>query len=285
MTFLSSVFLFFLLQYANMEEKFKHKKSLGQNFLNNPSIPRTMCDAGEVGQGDVVLEIGPGTGALTAVLLARGAQVVALEADPRAVEILAEKFAVEIAAGNFHLHHLDARDYDPALLGLTDHSFKVVANIPYYLSGLLFRLVLQNTIQPSTLVFLVQKEVAERIVEPARTHKHSLLSLGVTTYGTASYIKTVRRGNFTPPPNVDSAIIAVRNINRTIFTDIDETTFFTILKHGFAQKRKQLKNNLAPLYTKEHIDEAFKKALLPSNIRAEDLRLEDWRTLAHALSN
>jgi len=191
---------------------------------------------------------------------------------------------VEISEVNFHLHHFDARHYDPAALGLTDHSFKVVANIPYYLSGLLFRLVLQNKIQPSMLVFLVQKEVAERIVDPARTGKHSLLSLGVGAYGTPSYIKTVRRGNFTPAPQVDSAIVAVRDIHRTYFTEIDETTFFTVLKHGFGQKRKQLKNNLATLYNKEQLERAFAKTLLPNNIRAEDLTQKNWLELVHNLS-
>lgn len=267
-----------------MNERFEHKKSLGQNFLNNRSIPTAMCDAGSVEAGDIVVEIGPGTGALTEILLERGARVIALEADARAVEVLAEKFAVEISEGNFHLHHFDARHYDPAALGLADHSFKVVANIPYYLSGLLFRLVLQNKVQPSILVFLVQKEVAERIVDPARTGKHSLLSLGVGAYGTPAYIKTVRRGNFTPAPQVDSAIVAVRDIHRTYFTEIDETTFFTVLKHGFGQKRKQLKNNLTPLYRKDVLEAAFSHALLPNNIRAEDLSLTDWFTLVHSLS-
>ncbi len=267
-----------------MSEHFLHKKSLGQNFLNNRSVPATMCDAANITAGDVVLEIGPGTGALTEVLLARGARVIALEADERAVEFLHEAFKAELSAKALTLHHIDARTYDPTSLGLTDHSFKVVANIPYYLSGLLFRIVLQNPIQPSVLVFLVQKEVAMRIVDPIKTGKHSLLSLGVGVYGTPSYIKTVKRGNFTPPPRVDSAIVKVANINRDHFNLFDEATFFSVLKHGFSQKRKQLKNNLLPLYSKEVLEAAFKIALLPSNIRAEDLRFEDWYTLVHSLS-
>jgi 16S rRNA (adenine1518-N6/adenine1519-N6)-dimethyltransferase len=267
-----------------MSEHFFHKKSLGQNFLNNRSIPQTMCDAGDVGESDVVLEIGPGTGALTEVLLARGATVIALEADERAVTFLQEQFSDALSNGSLVLHHIDARTYDPTLFGLKDHTFKVVANIPYYLSGLLFRIVLQNNVQPSVLVFLVQKEVAERIVDPIKSKKHSLLSLGVGVYGTPSYIKTVKRGNFTPPPQVDSAIIRVADITRNYFTDFDEATFFTILKHGFSQKRKQLKNNLLPLYSKDALDHAFKTALLPQNIRAEDLRFEDWQALVHTLS-
>lgn len=97
-------------------------------------------------------------------------------------------------------------------------------------------------------------------------------------------MKTIKKGNFTPAPQVDSAIIAITEINRTHFTTIEETVFFTILKYGFAQKRKQLKNNLTPLYSKEALERAFTVALLPTTIRAEDLRLEDWQKLTHALS-
>ena len=143
-------------------KKFETKKSLGQHFLNNPVVPRWLADAGEVTVGDVVLEIGPGTGALTRELLSRGAKVAGVEADPRAIAVLEEEFGAEMDTGQFRLHHADVRRFDPTILNLKDHQFKLVANIPYYLTGQLFRTFLSGNLQPSSLVFLVQKEVGKR---------------------------------------------------------------------------------------------------------------------------
>src|SRR6056297_1495077 len=195
-----------------MNETFAHKKSLGQHFLNSDYVPKKMCDAGSVAAGDVVLEIGPGTGVLTREILKRGASVVAVEADQRAIESLQETCAQEITDKQLTIFHHDARKLDMATFGLQDQRFKVIANIPYYISGLLFRQCLESDIQPTDLVFLVQKEVAQRI---ARDPKESILSMSVKVFGDPSYICTIKRGHFTPPPAVDSAIVAVHNINRS----------------------------------------------------------------------
>jgi len=137
--------------------KIEAKKSLGQNFLTNPRIPELMADAAELTLEDTVLEIGPGTGALTQEFLKRGVRVVAVEADQRAIELLEDTFADEIAAGTLVLHHGDIREIDLEAIGLTRGAYKLVANIPYYLSGMLFRLFLESETAPSTLVFLTQK--------------------------------------------------------------------------------------------------------------------------------
>lgn len=263
-----------------MSERFAHKKSLGQHFLNNPTIPRRMCDAAKLAAGETVVEIGPGTGALTAELLQRGAIVHAIETDARAVEVLHERFADEIMAKKLVILERDVRTLATSELALPDHGFKVVANIPYYLSGQLFRTFLDTPCQPSDLVFLVQREVAERI---AREKKSSLLSLSVATFGTPSYICTVKRGNFTPPPAVDSAIIAVHNIHRDHFATLSQEHFFTLLHLGFGQKRKQLLGNLAGQYDRTHLEVVFTQLELPLTIRAEDLTLTTWLALANAL--
>ena len=144
---------------------FETKKSLGQHFLKNPEIAGKIADAGQIVPGETVLEIGPGTGILTEALLARGARVVAVEADPRAVEVLKERFSGALSSGNLTLHEADIREISLASLGLEDGGYKIIANIPYYISGLLFRLALGGPVKPSMVVFLVQKEVAERIVD------------------------------------------------------------------------------------------------------------------------
>lgn len=261
---------------------FEHKKSLGQHFLNSDYVPKKLCDAADLAVGEVVLEVGPGTGALTKELLARGAQVIALEADPRAIESLQETFAAEIASGQLTIHHHDVRELNPADFGLKDGEYKVVANIPYYISGLLFRTFLESDCQPKTLVFLVQKEVAARI---AKDKKESLLSLSVKVFGDPTYICTVTRGHFTPPPNVDSAIIAVANISNDRLKGLDKKDFFTLLHLGFGQKRKQLIGNIAGLAPRATLEALFTSLGLSLTVRAEDISAPNWLILAtHLLS-
>jgi len=253
------------------------KKSLGQNFLTNPRVPEWMADAGEVGAGDTVLEIGPGTGMLTREFLKRGANVVAVEADERAITALTETFAEEIAEGTFTLHHGDIREVNLTDIGLSNQSFILVANIPYYLSGILFRLFLSGACQPKTLIFLVQKEVAERI---ARDPKESLLSLSVKAYGMPRYIKTVSRGNFSPQPKVDSAIIAVSGISKDNFGDLSEVFFFQLLHLGLGSKRKQLLGNLSKQFDRSLLEETFSTLNIQKEARGEDLGLPIWLKLA-----
>jgi 16S rRNA (adenine1518-N6/adenine1519-N6)-dimethyltransferase len=264
-------------------EVIKAKKSLGQHFLNNTRVPALMADAGDVKRGDTVLEIGPGTGVLTRELLKRGARVVALEADKRAVLVLNETFKSEIANGNLVISHTDVRSL--VLSSLAPHilpsKYKVVANIPYYLSGMLFRTFLETDMQPSDLVFLVQKEVAERI---ARDTKESLLSLSVKVYGDPQYIKTIKRGNFTPVPKVDSAIIAIRNISKKRLGTLTETDFFTLIHAGFASKRKQLLGNLSTLFPREVLVHTFSTLGIRPDVRGEDLSLKKWLELLQTLS-
>ena len=266
--------------FEAMNEKFEHKKSLGQHFLNSDYVPKKMCDAAGVVAGDIVLEIGPGTGVLTKEILARDAKVIAIEADERAIASLEQTFPDEIARQQLTIHHHDAREIDPATFGLTAGTYKVVSNIPYYISGLLLRNVLDTSNQPTTLVFLIQKELAERI---ARDKKESLLSLSVKAYGAPQYITTIKRGHFTPPPKVDSAILAVHNINQDNFSELSSDNFFTLLHLGFAQKRKQLLGNLSKQFDRADLSTLFAALHLPLDVRAEDVPLEIWLELVRNL--
>jgi 16S rRNA (adenine1518-N6/adenine1519-N6)-dimethyltransferase len=260
------------------------KKSLGQHFLNNARVPALMADAGEVQKGDIVLEIGPGTGVLTRELLARGAHVIAVEADERAIAVLNVAFAADIGTKKLILHHLDVRTLDVAKIGLKHSNYKVVANIPYYLSGMLFRQFLETDIQPTTLVFLVQKEVADRI---AKDKKESLLSLSVKVFGMPVYVKTVRKGNFTPPPKVDSAIIAIKHVGDTHLEslDINREFFFAMLHEGFKSKRKQLIPNLSTIFRRQTLEKVFFDLALSLKVRGEDLSIEQWLQLCKKLKD
>ena len=259
---------------------FEYKKSLGQHFLNSDHVPKKMCDAAGDLAGKTVLEIGPGTGALTKEILARGAKVVAVETDKRAVEALTETFPTAIADGFLTIHHHDARSLNPADFGLSTQSYIAISNIPYYLSGALFRQLLATDTQPSAIVFLVQKEVAERI---ARSKKESLLSLSVKVFGNPTYIGTVKRTHFSPPPKVDSAIILIQNISQDQLGGLTAADFFTLLHLGFGQKRKQLLGNLSARFERTHLEQVFTTCGLEKTVRAEDVPLPSWLTLAKKL--
>jgi len=263
---------------------FTHKKSLGQHFLNSDYVPRIMGDAGRVAAGDTVLEIGPGVGALTRELLTRGAKVVAVEADERAIATMADDFADAIAREDLRLEHADARTLDCADLGLSDKQFKIIANIPYYLSGLLFRRCLESTCQPTDLVFLIQKEVAERI---ARSEKTSIIHHSVKVFGEPTYICTVGRNHFTPPPTVDSAVLAVQGISRRNFAEskIAPADFFHLLHIAFGQKRKQLQTNLnqSKQWDSTLVANALTAANIKSTARAEDCQTDQLLALTKIL--
>lgn len=253
------------------------KKSLGQNFLRNAHYLRLIADTAHITAGERVLEIGPGDGALTAELLSRGAFVVAVEKDSRLIPVLKERFAKDMADKRLTLVEADALAFDPSGYSLVASGYKLVANIPYYITGALLRKFLTNNEQPSMMVFLVQKEVAERI---AREKKESLLSLSVKAYGTPRYIKTVPRGAFSPAPAVDSAILLVENISLNAFRNAaHEKRFFELLHAGFAQKRKLVRRNVEKVLGKS-ASEALARAGIPADARAEDVKLPEWLILS-----
>jgi 16S rRNA (adenine1518-N6/adenine1519-N6)-dimethyltransferase len=263
-----------------------HKKKgahLGQHLLINPAVARAVAEAAGISDGDVVLEIGPGTGMLTRELLKLGARVIAVEKDPAMIAVLKESFAKEIAEGKMELREGDARTLTPDKIfprpGRAGGIYKVAANIPYYITGELIRECLTAQNQPSTLAFLVQKEVAERI---ARSKKESILSLSVKAYGEPKYVRTVSKGNFNPMPNVDSAILVIRNISRKNFEHVSEEKFFRIVRAGFAQKRKTLGGNLKKVFGERALG-ALAACGIPEKIRAEDVPLEKWLRLARVI--
>ncbi len=257
----------------------KTKKSLGQHFLNSPKVISDIVSAGKLNDHDLVLEIGPGEGVLTKALLDKNVSVVAIEKDDRLVPFLNEKFLKEISTNKLKLVHSDVLDFD--LKKIINKPYKVIANIPYYITGQIIRVFLETNKQPESMVLLIQKEVAERIV--AKDGKESLLSLSVKIYGEPKIIRFVGKGAFTPQPNVDSAVLSIENISKEKLGAISETLFFKILHSGFAHKRKQLLPNLSSLYKKEHLLEVFDMCKIDHKSRAEDLSLETWINLCKKL--
>ncbi len=262
------------------------KKSLGQHFLHAEGILDSIIEAGDVVGDDLILEIGPGKGSLTKPLVFFAGKVIAVEKDDELYENLKEKFKKEIENQRLDLIHQDILNFDPNVLSFyKDLSYKIIANIPYNITGSILRKFLTAEYKPETMVLLVQKEVAERIV--AQDGKESILSLSVKVFGEPKYVKTVKAGSFTPPPQVDSAILAIKNINNDFFggkTDkVNENKFFELVKTGFKSKRKKLSSNLSEIYPKNKVLEVFEKLKLDPNLRAEDASLEIWKKLVELL--
>lgn len=226
--------------------------------------------------GAVVLEIGPGTGMLTRELLKLAKKVIAIEADEKLFEKLKADFTGEIAAGRLELVHGDIRAFTISSL---PSGYALVANIPYYLTGEIFKLFLASDNQPSSMTLLVQKEVADRVVardgkplDSARG-KESILSLSVKAYGDPKREFLVPRGAFKPAPNVDSAVLSIRRISRKHFkTREEEKRFFALIKAGFAHKRKFARNNLS--------EKGLPSGGIPEKARAEDVPLSTWLALS-----
>lgn len=267
----------------------KLKKSLGQNFLKSDKVVKEIVSAGEVKDGESVLEIGPGEGVLTKELLANGAKVIAIEKDDRLIPELQSRFSKEIQTKQLNLIHADILNIDTSE-NIFDHTetvfvrsggYKLVANIPYYITGQIIRKFLESNKQPTSMTLLVQKEVAERIV--AKDGKESLLSLSVKVFGDPIYVRTVSRGVFKPQPKVDSAILHIKNISKEKFNGVDHEFFFKVLHAGFAHKRKQLLPNLSNIFSKEKILEVFEKNMIALKTRAEDLSFEIWIKICKSL--
>jgi 16S rRNA (adenine1518-N6/adenine1519-N6)-dimethyltransferase len=270
----------------------KVKKSLGQHFLKSEKALRSIIEAGEIIEKDIVLEIGPGQGALTEKLLKTGARVVAIEKDDNLFEQLKKKFKNEINSGQLDLIHADILDLDISYYLLPTTDYKLVANIPYNITGAILKKFLGADCQPKRIVLLVQKEVAQRIVgnrgRKAST-KESILSISVKAYGTPRYVETVKAGSFAPAPKVDSAIIVIDGISKDFFncgskaSTITEREFFEIVRAGFRSKRKKLSSNLSQIVEKDKVKEAFESVELDPNTRAEDVSVDNWQKLAQNL--
>lgn len=264
------------------------KKKFGQNFLKSSSALEKIVRVAGLSNTDTVLEIGPGRGALTKKLLESGAQVRALEIDPDMIEILEEKFEEEIRSRRLQIFEGDIEKISPH--ELIDAPYKLVANIPYYITGLIIKKFLESDHQPTSMTLLVQKEVAERIVDGSEggknRSKENILSLSVKVFGNVRYVATVPAAAFNPAPRVDSAIIHISDISQERLNNagITVSDFFTLVKAGFAQKRKTLRNNLVQKgYEKHAIEQTLETMNIDIRIRAEDLTLDQWIELARTL--
>jgi 16S rRNA (adenine1518-N6/adenine1519-N6)-dimethyltransferase len=287
----------------------KPNKLLGQNFLIDQNILKKIVSAADLSKNDTVLEIGPGLGILTEALAAKAGKVIAVEKDKKMAEIVRNVLAdrnirnVEIIEGDilkFPVHQFplykgeDEGDFrkdnqilpNPPLKKEGIIRYKVVANIPYYLTARLIRKLLESENPPNAMVLMLQKEVAQRIC--AQPPDMSLLAVSVQFYARPKIISYVSKNSFWPAPKVDSAILKISRINTNDARMIRITNeqFFRVIRAGFAHPRKQLVNNLASglKITRTEIEAVLKKVGAKPQQRAETLCVEDWIKLTELLS-
>lgn len=251
---------------------FSPKKSLGQNFLFDDQVLGRIAGAAGLQKDDQVLEIGPGLGALTRHLAERAGRVVAIELDDRLLPILESELSTY---PNVVLVHGDILEADPAGW-FGNNPYKVVANVPYYITGAILRHLLTGRSRPTRLVLTVQKEVAQRLT--AGQGEMSLLAVSVQFYGAVEIVGELKAGTFWPRPDVDSAIVRVDVRPEPLVAD--EEAFFRLVRAGFSQKRKQLQKNLRGLgYGKREIRQLMETAGIDPKRRAETLSLAEWKNL------
>lgn len=248
-------------------------KSLGQHWLKDRLILEAIADSADITPEDTVLEIGPGLGTLTSVLLSRAREVIAVEFDSE----LARKLPGQFPGKYLTVHNQDILSFD---LSALPPNYKVVANVPYYITSKIVQLLMTSPSKPSTAVLLVQKEVAERLA--AVPGDMSILGISAQLFAEVSLGDVVRAEHFTPPPKVDSQVVIMRTHATDRLEGIDEKQFFRMVHAGFSAKRKKLRSSLAGGLgiEKTQAEELLGRASISPDARAEDLSIEDWLRLS-----
>lgn len=257
-------------------------KALGQHWLHDLAALTAICDGAAVGPGDVVLEVGPGLGTLTQVLLARGARVVAVEYDTQLAQSLTPRLVCEDSPCKQEAEmNLTVVEEDILRFNLQQlpRGYKVVANIPYYLTSHLLRVLCESRAPFSRAALLVQKEVAERVCAPPGVL--SILAVSTQLYCEVALGPVVPASLFTPPPKVDSQVLLLHYRQRPLFDGVNHTLFLRIVKAGFSQKRKTLLNSLSGglALTKEHTAALLHTAQIAPATRAQAVSLAEWHAL------
>ena len=250
----------------------RKRKRLGQHWLKDEKALAGIVRAGQVGADDTVLEIGPGLGTLTTHLVKSAGKVVAVEKDKK----LAERLSVRLNNPKLKVIEGDILQFD--LTKLPSH-YKVIANIPYYLTGKLLRLMTQTPNPPSTIVLLIQKEVAERLA--AKPGDMSLLSVVIQLFYEPQLGPKLPAKLFEPPPKVDSRVIILARRAFPLFKDLDTKLFFRVVKAGFSAPRKKLRSSLAGGLGigKGEVDKLLEEAEINGGLRPEALSLQQWHAI------
>jgi 16S rRNA (adenine1518-N6/adenine1519-N6)-dimethyltransferase len=250
-------------------------KSLGQHWLRDRPTLEHIADCATLQPDDTVLEIGPGLGTLTSELLRRSERVIAVEFDPD----LARKLPAQFPGKNLEVIQSDILSFD---LSQLPKGYKVVANVPYYITSKIVQLLLTAMNKPSIIVLLVQKEVAERLA--AQPGDMSILAVSAQVFAEVTLGGVVPAGLFTPPPKVDSQVVILKTRPSASLDGVSEKAFFSVVRAGFSAKRKKLRSSLSAALRldKTEIEQLLQSVDIDPDARAETLSIDQWRTLAKA---
>ncbi len=259
----------------------KANKKLGQNFLINESIIDEIIEKAEVSQNDVIIEIGPGLGSLTAKLLERAKKVIAIELDEKLAAFLEKRFSL---FDNFELIQNDVLKVNLKEIASQYEHVKVVANLPYYITTPIVMKLLEEKLPLESITVMVQKEVGERFCATPNGKEYGAITVSIAYYTDAKIVIDVPKDNFDPVPEVDSVVVKlnIRKIPPVLLKD--EKVFFRLIKAGFSQRRKTISNSLMGVgKSKEEIKEILEKLNLKENLRAENLSIDDFANIANSL--
>jgi 16S rRNA (adenine1518-N6/adenine1519-N6)-dimethyltransferase len=253
-------------------------KTLGQHWLTDRGVLSSIANCADLMLGDTVLEIGPGLGTLTSELLRRAGKVVAVEFDSE----LARKLPSQFPGKNLQVVSDDILKFDLSKMPI---GYKVVANIPYYITNKIIQMFLTAKNKPATTVLLVQKEVAQRLA--AKPGKMSILSVSAQVFAEVMLGDVIPAKLFTPAPKVDSQVVILRTRQTPYLYDVNEGDFFKVVKAGFSSKRKKIRSSLAGglELPKTEIEAILKKSAIDPNARAETLDLSDWVRLTRIVAS
>lgn len=280
------------IQSLLKKHNFAPNKFLGQNFLIDEKVLEKIIATANIKEGDNVIEIGPGLGVLTEALLAKGAKVVAIEKDKDLIPVLEENLSPHLSSvalkaqefktlnrcGDVKIINDDflAIDYEKIISDFGGKPYKVVSNIPYYITSPVLRKILTADTKPEEIIFLVQREVAERIsAEPGQM---SVISVFVQFYGTPSAVEVVKPESFWPAPKVESAILKIILNKKPVLAGDELKSFWRLVKIGFSSRRKTLANNLAAGFHSKptEVRDLLKTLGFSDKTRAQELSVKDW---------
>lgn len=255
----------------------KNKKSLGQNWLRDREALSHIADCADLSKSDVILEIGPGLGTLTSELLRRAEKVIAVEFDSD----LADKLPAQFPGTNLQVINEDILRFD---LTKMPSDYKVIANIPYYITSKIIQMLMKADNKPKVAVLLIQKEVAERLA--AKPGDMSILGISAQVYAEVSLGDVIRAELFTPPPKVDSQVVILKVREKTLIDDINEVDFFRVVKAGFSAKRKMLRSSLSGglIISRDKAEKLLTSAGIDPNSRAEMISIDNWIKLTKIVS-
>lgn len=261
--------------------KLRANKSLGQNFLINEQIIDDIVNVSNVTADDVIIEIGPGLGSLTAKLADNAKKVIAIELDENMINILSERFSLY---KNVEIIHADVLKVDLNKLIDGEGNVKVVANLPYYITTPIVMKLLEENLKINSITVMVQKEVGERFCATPGGKEYGAITVSINYYTSPKIVLDVPKENFNPVPEVDSCVVKLDLKNEHIELK-DEKLFFRLIKTTFSQRRKNIGNSLTGIgISKQEVKEMLEELNLDVNLRAENLSIDQYAKIANYIA-